>query len=70
MCVITARLLISIISSRLTITGVRGRTRKAESATLLTGSPYKAELDRKDKAAAASSSAKAGKAAAKTAAPL
>jgi len=63
-------MLISAISPRPKISGVRARTRRAESATLLTGSPYKAELERKQKAIAASSSAKAGKTAAKTAAPL
>lgn len=53
LCAITARLLILSISPRPKISGVRARTRKAESATLLTASPYKADLERKQKAAAA-----------------
>jgi hypothetical protein len=70
MCVITARLLISAISPRPKISGARARTRRAESATLLTGSSYRAEMERKHTAATERSSAKAGKTAAKTAAPL
>ena len=65
---IAARRLILAISPRPKISGVRSRTRKAESATLLTGSPYKNELEDKLKVAEARSSAIAFKAAAKSAA--
>lgn len=68
LCYTAARNLVRMISPRPKISVARSRTRKAESATLVTGSPFKNELEKKLQTATAASAAKAAKAASKVAA--